>query len=74
MRKSLSGIFEYWKSFRFINLIQSVYLWVNRMRRELRPCGLKLNVLFSSVWIGSHENSFTGRLNRTSSTVCANAC
>jgi len=54
MRKSLSGIFEYWKSFRFINLIPCVCvcveLWVNRIRRELRPCGLKLNVLFSSVW------------------------
>lgn len=51
--KSLSGIFEYWKRFGSINLIQSVYvcveLWVNRMRRELRPHGLKRNVLFPSV-------------------------
>lgn len=52
--KSLSGVFEYWKRFGFINLIQSVYvcveLWVIRTRRELRPRGLKLNVLFPSVW------------------------
>lgn len=52
--KSLSGVFEYWKRFGFINLIQSVYvcveLWVIRTRRELRPLGLKLNVLFPSVW------------------------
>ncbi len=54
MRKVYLVFFEYWKRFGFINLIQSVYvcveLWVNRTRRELRPRGLKLNVLFPSVW------------------------
>lgn len=34
MRKSLSGIFEYWKSFRFINLILCVCGIVGKSHEE----------------------------------------